>query len=575
VSTLSPIQVDVLWNRVIAIADEAAATLISTAFSSGVRINYDFALGVFDAQGLMIAQAHEGSPGQQACMTPLLGFLLRDYAAADLQPGDVMITNDPWLGCGHTPDIYIVTPVFHDAGIGGYIVNCAHHIDIGGSLVVEDTHDLFEEGLQIPPSRLYRGGEPNEELFALLRKNVRYPDQVIGDIRAQLAANHVAVARLHRLMREQRMFDLHPLATRIVQKTEAAMRAAIESIPDGTYEFGLDLEESDRRGKRLRIKAKMQIAGSEVLVDYAGTSPQVDKPINSVLNYTHAYTILGLKMASVPDLPNNLGTSLPVKISVPERSLLNPEYPAPVRQRTQVGQLLPEMILRVLAKAVPERVVAETGSVPMWVLALNGRRRDGRIFVGHSHYMGGMGARSFKDGVSCVKFPGNMADMPSELLEHEAPVVVEKREFVTDSGGAGKYRGGLGQEVVFRMLAEEIDPATPIVASVRVGRLDRAPEGLADGLAGAKGRVRLNGEDIGTQNRITSFLGPDGFIEFITPGGGGYHPPRERDPEKVLTDVRRGFVSPQAAREIYGVDTAAATAPDTVGPVKAVAMSDL
>ncbi|MFI4979382.1 MAG: hydantoinase B/oxoprolinase family protein [Nevskiales bacterium] len=550
-TALSPILVDILWARIIAIADEAAATLISTAFSSTVRINYDFALGVFDGQGLMLAQANEGSPGQQGCMQPLLHTLLRELPPEEIRPGDILITNDPWMGCGHTPDIYIVTPVFLDGEIAGYLVNCAHHLDLGGALTVEDTHDIYEEGLQIPPSHLYRGGAANEELFALIRRNVRHSDQVIGDLRAQLAANHVGSARLLRLLREQDMRDLHPLATAIVAKTEAAMRSAIASIPDGVYTHALALEETDRSGKPLSLCVRMEVRGQEVLVDYAGSSPQVDKPINSVLNYTKAYTVLGLKMATIPDLPNNLGTALPVTVTVPARNVLNPEYPAPLRQRTHVGQLLPEMILRVLSDAVPDRVVAETGSVPMWVLALRGRRRDGRIFVGHSHYMGGMGARSFKDGTSCVKFPGNMADMPSELLEHDAPVVVEKREFLMDSGGAGRSRGGLGQEVVFRMLAEEIDPATPVLASIRAGRLDHAPAGLKGGHPGARGHVVIDGRDIGTQNRITIFLDAKGRVEFRTPGGGGYYPPAERPMAQVEQDVALGFVSAEQVRQVY------------------------
>ncbi len=549
---LSSIQVDILWNRVIAIADEAAATLIRTAFSSGVRVNYDFALGIFDAEGLMIAQAHEGSPGQQGCMTPLLAALLRDPATQDLNPGDVLITNDPWLGCGHTPDIYIVTPFFQGQALAGFVVCCAHHVDIGGTVTVEDSRDIYEEGLQLPPCRLIRAGQPNEELFAIIRTNVRHNEQVVGDLRAQIAANHVAAERMRRLMQEQAMPDLHPLATAVVAKTEQAMRAAIETIPDGVYEHELQLEETDREGRPLVIRARVKVAGSAVHVDYSGSSPQVNKPINSVLNYTFAYTVLGLKMATIPDLPNNLGTARPVTLSVPPRNLLNPSYPAPLRQRTQVGQLLPEMILRVLSGAIPERVVAETGSVPMWALSLRGRRRDGRVFVGSAHYMGGMGARASKDGVSCVKFPGNMADMPSELLEHEAPVVVERREFLPDSGGPGQFRGGLGQRVTFRLLPEEIEPGTTVVASIRVGRLSRGVEGLHGGHAGATGRVLVDGENLGTANRHTLFLKPDATIVFETPGGGGFYPPARRNPAAVQSDLSRGLITPGHAQAFYG-----------------------
>jgi N-methylhydantoinase B len=536
-----PITFQVLWSRIVSIADEVAATLVKTAFSHVVRDNHDYSCGLYDADGRMLAQSTQCTPGQIGAMPRVMKDFLARYPAATLAPGDVLITNDPWFGSGHTPDVFVGAPIFRRDRLVGFAVNSAHHIDFGGRLSAPDARDVYEEGLIIPIAKL------SPDLLELIARNVRMPDKVIGDLRAQIAANWVGARRLVELMEERRLESLTDLTGQIVDHTEAAMRAAIREAPDGVYTQAVTLERPDPDGRPIRIVARVEIAGDEVHVDFTGTTQQVALPINAVANITYAYTVFPIKCALHPHIPANEGCFRPVRMTVPEGTCLNARYPAAVRFRTSLVYYVVEAIFGALARAIPEKVLAPSGTYPLWLANFAGQFDDGRPFVLHFNAQGGTGARRDRDGVSTLVFPPNVANTPIELLEVEAPLLCEQKALVPDSGGPGRHRGGLGQEVVIRNVARE-----PVLASVIGGRFHDGAPGLDGGGAGGTGGIRVDdGPPLGKSSQVLLASGARVRLRF--PGGGGFGDPLARDPGLVLADVRRGLVSPARARDDYGV----------------------
>lgn len=555
-----PITFQVLWSRLISIADEVAATLVKTAFSHVVRDNHDYACALYDAEGRMLAQSTQCTPGQLGAMPRVMRDMLQTYPPATLAPGDVLITNDPWLGSGHTPDIFIAMPIFRggDPSAGsrpaasgerlvGFSVNCAHHIDIGGRMSAPEAREVYEEGLIIPVMKLYSRGQPNEDLFRLIRRNVRVADKVIGDLRAQLAANWVGARRVVELLDERRLESLADLAAQIIGHTEASMRAAIVEVPDGVYQHEVVLEEADATREPIRIRVRLEVRGDEIDVDFTGSSPQVDRPLNAVFNITYAYTVFPIKCALHPHIPNNEGCFRPIRLTVPEGTILNPRFPAACMWRTSLVYYCVEAIFGALAQAIPDKVMAPSGTYPLWLQIFAGHFDDGRPFVLHFNAQGGQGARHDRDGLSTVVFPPNIANTPVELLETESPLLCERKALVADSGGPGRQRGGLAQEVVIRNGARE-----PVVVSSVGGRLLEGSPGLRGGRPGATGLIQVDDQPPLPQSRQL-LLRPGETLRMRLPGGGGFGDPRERDPALVLDDVRRGVVSPTQARADYAV----------------------
>lgn len=542
-----PITFQVLWSRIVSIADEVAATLVKTAFSHVVRDNHDYSCGLYDAEGRMLAQSTQCTPGQIGAMPRVMKDFLARYPAATLAPGDVLITNDPWFGSGHTPDVFVAAPVFWRERLVGFAVNSAHHIDFGGRLSAPDARDVYEEGLILPIAKLYAAGRANDDLFELIARNVRLPDKVIGDLRAQIAANWVGARRLVELMDERGLPNLTELTGQILDHTEAAMRAAIREAPDGVYAHTVTLERPDTEGRPIRVVAQVEIAGDEVHVDFTGTTRQVALPINAVTNITYAYTVFPIKCALHPHIPANEGCFRPVRMTVPEGTCLNPRYPAPVRFRTSLVYYVVEAIFGALARAIPEKVMAPSGTYPLWLGNFAGAFDDGRPFVLHFNAQGGTGARRDRDGVSTLVFPPNVASTPVELLEVESPLLCERKALVPDSGGPGCHRGGLGQEVTIVNVSQG-----PVVASVIGGRFHEGAPGLDGGGAGGTGEISVNaGPPLGASAQVLLASGDRVRMRF--PGGGGFGDPFARDPELVLADVRRGLVSRARARDAYGV----------------------
>ncbi len=508
-----PITLEILWSRLIAIVDEASATLVRTSFSTIVRESNDFACVLLDSHGHSLAQSTLSIPSFIGTLPVTVRHLLRRFPAETLEPGDVLVTNDPWLGTGHLNDINIAVPVFRHGQLIAIAASTAHSPDIGGRLRSPDNHEIFEEGLRIPMAKLFASGQPNEMLFEIIRQNVRVPEQVIGDIEAQIAANTLAAQRLIDLVEEYAIDDLDALARTIQLQSEAATRAAIRELPAGFYPYTLPV---DGLGEDLVIQLTVTIdhERGEIVCDYAGTSPQQPTAFNVVPNYTYAYTAFGIKCLVAPDVPNNDGCFQPLIVTAPEGSLLNPRFPAAVGARAAMGHYLPTAVFGALAQAVPGRVRAAPGS-PMWCVTLSGAWEDERPFAGMFFFNGGMGGADGQQGLDCVSFPSNLSNTPIEVLEHLFPLEFARKEIAAGTGGIGRWRGGHGQTMDFRVVND-----TPITVSFMASRINRAAEGLAGGEPGSLGQVTVNGEPINPKFR--RLLQPGDRLTLTTPGGGGY-----------------------------------------------------
>ncbi len=545
---LDPIQVEVLWNRLIGVVEEQATVLIRTAFTNIISDAGDLSAGVFDTRGNMIAQAVTGTPGHINSMAIGQRHFLAAYPSGTLQPGDVLISNDSHQFSGHLNDFTISTPIFRDGQLVAYFASTCHALDIGGRGFGPEGRDRFEEGLYVPITKYYIAGQPNEELRKLLAANVRTPNEVLGDFHAQVAANNVGGQRLLEMMDEFGLETLEPIADEIITRSERAMRQAIRRLPDGEYRNSLTF---DGWEAPVTIQARVIVDDDELEVDFAGTSSEVPYGVNVVLNYTIAYTTYALKAVICPEVPNNEGSFRPVRIHAPEGSILNCSQSAPVAARHVVGHFAPECALGALAEIIPERALAE-GANTIWnIQAAYGR--DPFRFV--AMMAGGMGARSSKDGLSAAIFPSGIRGTPVEIVESASPLVITRKQLRQDSGGAGTYRGGLGQEVHLRIRSDR-----PLTFTAMFDRTRYPARGLHRGQAGATGEVLLD-DDTPLAPKGQHEIAAERTLILRLPGGGGYGDPHDRPPEAVLEDVRNGLVSPQQAEAIYGtvIDTQSGT----------------
>lgn len=542
---LDPLTIEVLWNRLLSVVNEQQVTLMRTAFSTVVRESQDLACGVFDTRGYMIAQSLTGTPGHINAMATGVKHFLKAYPADTLHPGDVLITNDPWMTAGQINDLTIFTPVFKGERVVGYFANCCHAPDIGGRIYSGEAHEVFEEGLRIPIMKLFIGGEPNEVLLNIIRANVRTPDETIGDIYAQTSCNAVGARDLLHFMDEFGLETIDPLADEILGRSEKALRSAIRRLPPGKYEAETW---GDGFDDPIHIKTQVTIHDDEIDIGFDGTSPQSKWGINVVLNYTHAYASFAIKAAVCPEVPHNEGAFRPVHVSAPKRSLLNCEEPAAVAARHLIGHFLPNVIFAALDQAMPGKLMAG-GAEPIWISVWHGKRpKTLEPFTFSLFQCGGMGARAIKDGIHATGFPSGVAGVPAEIFESRTPLIQFKRELRTDSGGAGQYRGGLGQWTEVGLLGEGGEWSI----SALVDRTRFPGQGLAGGQPGAVGEFKLRD---GTKPQIKALvpLKPDERVQLNPAGGGGYGNPLKRDPQAVLNDVVNGYVSIEAAAREYGV----------------------
>ena len=538
--TISALQLGIVWRRLTGLMDEVAQTFVRTSFSVVVRENWDLACSLMDADGRVFAQSSRSIPSFLGTMPTTLKAMLQKHPQHSLEPGDVLISNDPWIGTGHLNDITMVRPIFRGSELVAFVGSTFHTVDIGGA-PSPFAKDSYEEGLCIPILKIVRRGEENQDVISFLQENLREPNETLGDIRAQFAAYDLAQTKLLNLLQQEGIDDLISVTDAILSRSELSMRKMLEAIPDGEC---TDQVTADGFEKPLTICCSIKKTGSDILVDYAGTDPQIDKPINSVYNFTFAYSAYAIKCAFDPNSPNNDGGLRPLTLLAPEGSLVNPTRPAPVWGRHLSGHYLPFVIFGALSKIIPDKVIADSGS-PIWNVYFKGVDRTNRKFVKMFFMSGGYGARAQSDGPACLSFPTNIANNPIEQFENQTPMLVTEKSLITDSGGAGMYRGGLGQRLSFQSLSPE-----PLTFMIRHERIKYPPRGFLGGIDGRLGIDLVDGQRIPGKSVMSLKQGQT--VTFETPGGGGMFSPLKRDPVALAKDLQDGVVSNLSARNDYG-----------------------
>ncbi|CAH2602688.1 N-methylhydantoinase B [Rhodovastum atsumiense] len=548
---LAAIRYQVMWNRLIAVVEEQAKTLVRTAFGASTREAGDLSAGVYDTAGRMLAQAVTGTPGHVNSMARSVTYVLDKVSLAEMADGDVFILNDPWQGTGHLNDIVVVTPVFRRGAPVGLFACTLHVVDIGGIGLSTNGRQVFEEGLCLPVTKLVEAGRPNQWLFDLIAVNVREPVQVLGDIHSEIASNAVGGQRLVAMMDEFSLDSLDGLAAHILAHSRSASLAAIRALPFGTWRYHMRV---DGLEAPIDLHAALTIGPEGIDVDFAGTSGPSGFGINVPLCYTEAYTSFGVKCIVAPEVPNNTASLATIRVTAPPDSILNAQRPAPVAGRGTIGQMLPDVVFGCLRQAIPDRVPAE-GTSCLWNIRLMGG--PGRVaadpavlarataFNVTGFHSGGTGARPRQDGLSATAFPSGVRNVPVEVTESLAPVLIWRKEFRPDSGGAGTWRGGLGQ-----IMEIESAEAAPFAIGTAFDRVVHPARGAEGGAPGATGSVRLrSGKVFPGKGQHTVPAGDRLIVEM--PGGGGMGDPRRRDPALLARDVRHGFVSSEAAARDY------------------------
>ena len=544
-----PVTLEILWRRLVSIVDEADAAVARTAFSSLLRDAHDYTCMFTDRTGRELAQGTLATPGQSGAMALGIKNLVQRLPPGSFRRGDVFITNDPWALAGHLNDVCVLSPIFYRDRLTAFTACILHHADIGGR-VASDNHDVFEEGLFIPLVKLYDGGQLNQGVLDMIRANVRTPKQVNGDIRSQVAANHVCAEQILRMLQEYKLEGLDDLADEIIERSERSLRAAIAKVPPGVYRAECAIEQMEGHSDVV-IKCAVTIAGSDIVVDLTGSSPQVDWGGNVVYNFTYAYVHMAVKSIFDPDIPNNDGAAAPIRLIAPEGTVVNCRFPAAVAARMQIGHFVTEIIYRALAQALPERVLAGSGGTPATMQVFYGRRNTGENFHAVLIRGGGLGAGASRDGEGSFIFPANGANTPVEILESDTPLLVQRRELIADSGGAGKQRGALGRREVFWVPDDGYAPQGAVNLAIQSGRFRIPPEGLFGGQPGGKAQFLVNGKS-GNPYGLTRLRAGDTVI-MDAAGGGGYGDPKERDPEALARDIAEGRVSRSGAVREYGL----------------------
>ena len=544
-----PVTLEILWRRLISIVDEADSAVARTAFSSLLRDAHDYTCMFTDSRGRELAQGSFATPGQSGAMALGIKKIVTTLFTDSYRDGDVFITNDPWALAGHLNDVCVLSPIFYRDRLVAFTACVFHHSDIGGR-VSSDNHEVYEEGLFIPLVKLYEAGDLNTAVMDMIRWNVRTPEEVVGDIRSQVAANYVCSEKICQMLEENGLDTLDDLADEIIGRTEKSMREAIAEVPDGLYRAEGIVEQMEGK-EDISIRAAVEVKGSDIIVDLDGSSPQVDWGGNVVFNFTFAYVFMAVKSIFDPDVPNNDGCAVPITMKAPEGSVVHCKFPAAVAARMQIGHFLTEIVYRALAGVVPERVIAGSGGTPATMNVFYGKRGDGGPWHSVIIRGGGMGASAANDGYYDYIFPANGANTPVEILESDTPLIVERRELLPDSGGPGRMRGGLGRRVVFKIPEDEYAPLPPVSLGIQSGRYRYPPEGLAKGKNGTLAVFQVNGKPGDPYGLTQLHLGD--VVTMDAAGGGGYGDPLERDPEMVHGDVLEGYVSIEGAKRDYGV----------------------
>ena len=540
---MDPLTLGIVWHRLLAIVEGQTARIIRAGMTTSLSEGGDIACALFDARGRLVAQS-TGTPGMTHSLPTAINAFLERFPVERLARGDALITNDPWLCAGHLNDVIIASPLFHRGRFVGFSATACHAADIGGRGFSPDATDVYDEGLQIPRLKLMVAGRPNEDLLAIIRENVRISDRVVADMLTQAHTAETAADELAETLDEFDLDSLAEVADQLIAGSRLAMQRAIAALPEGTYQ---DEVWSDGLDEPIRFAVTAYVGKGELLLDFEGTSPAVRRGINCVANYSRAYAVHAAKSALCPEVPGNDGVFEPIKTIFPKGSILNARRPAPVAARHLTGHFAAFAVYGVLSKIVPSRVIADSGGPCGGTLQLAGLGSDGQPFSVLAFNAGGLGARPAKDGLETTHFPANAASTSTEILERVAPIYIERKEFVTDSGGPGKFRGGLGQRIRFRIESPE-----PTRCTFMFERVLFPPRGFAGGLAGSPSACLVNGQPIPNEKQ-TYLLNPGDEAEMLLAGGGGFFPPSERNPSAVARDLLEGKITVEAARAVYRV----------------------
>ncbi len=540
-------RLQVMWNRLLAVVEEQAQALIRAAFSPIVRECGDISAGIFDADGQMLAQAVTGTPGHINTMAEAVRTLRARFDVQKMVPGDIYMTNDPWIASGHLNDFLLMMPVFHEGQVIGFTSCTSHLADLGGLGMGPEGTDVFDEGLLVPPCKLLAAGEINTLLVEIIKANSREPIGNEGDLYALIACCEAGAKRLQQMMNEFGIDDLCPLSDYIIDTSRRATIDAIAALPKGRWTNSILTDGYDAE---IRLHASLTIAEDHVLLDFAGTDPCIDKGINVPLNYAAAYTVFALRCIIGPDIPNNAGSLEPFRVKGPPGCILNAQPPSPVAMRHSLGQMTPDLVFGCLSQALPDAIPAEGAScmydLPMRHVA-EAVQTGGAQFALELVFNGGTGARPMLDGLSATAFPSGVWGSQVETTEAAAPVLVHSRALRTDSGGAGTFRGGLGQRI-------EIGPSgdNDILVFLSVERTKHAALGRHGGGAGALGEIRVLPEGRPLPSKGEARIKASERLVFETPGGGGYGPPENRGRQALERDLEDGLVSLEAAARLYG-----------------------
>lgn len=543
------IRYQVMWDRLTTIVEEQARTLIRTGFSVSTREAGDVSAGVFDLQGRMLAQAVTGTPGHINSMAMSVGHFIEKFPIKKMKEGDVFLTNDPWKGTGHLHDIVVVTPTFKNGRVVALFACTTHVVDIGGIGMAPDGKQIYHEGLYIPLMYLFKAGQLNETLIDFVHYNCRESKQVEGDIYALANCNDVGSDRLRAMMVQYKIEDLNELAETIIESTRNAMRAAISKLPITTTTNTMKIDGYD---EEIVLKAKLSVVNDTIVIDYEGSSPISDFGINVPKCYTDAYTSFGVKCVVAPEVPNNAGSLAHIIVKAPEGCILNAPHPCAVVARSSIGHMLPDVVFGCLHKLLPGRVPAE-GTSCLWNLRLGAghgittrdpnTKLENTTFTAMSFHSGGAGARPNKDGLSATPFPSGVRNVPVEVLEAITPIVIWRKELRQNSGGAGQFRGGLGQ----RMVVGNREKAEFAIFGT-FDRVKNPARGRDGGKPGATGSLTLtSGKKLKGMGRQVIPMGEELIIEM--PGGGGYGNPKSRDRKKIMEDIRAGLISADNVKE--------------------------
>ena len=543
------IRYQVMWDRLTTIVEEQARTLIRTGFSVSTREAGDVSAGVFDLQGRMLAQAVTGTPGHINSMAMSVGHFIEKFPIKKMKEGDVFLANDPWKGTGHLHDIVVVTPTFKNGRVVALFACTTHVVDIGGIGMAPDGKQIYHEGLYIPLMYLFKAGQLNETLIDFVHYNCRESKQVEGDIYALANCNDVGSDRLRAMMVQYKIEDLNELAETIIESTRNAMRAAISKLPITTTTNTMKIDGYD---EEIVLKAKLSVVNDTIVIDYEGSSPISDFGINVPKCYTDAYTSFGVKCVVAPEVPNNAGSLAHIIVKAPEGCILNAPHPCAVVARSSIGHMLPDVVFGCLHQLLPGRVPAE-GTSCLWNLRLGAghgittrdpnTKLENTTFTAMSFHSGGAGARPNKDGLSATPFPSGVRNVPVEVLEAITPIVIWRKELRQNSGGAGQFRGGLGQ----RMVVGNREKAEFAIFGT-FDRVKNPARGRDGGKPGATGSLTLtSGKKLKGMGRQVIPMGEELIIEM--PGGGGYGNPKSRDRKKIMEDIRAGLVSADNVKE--------------------------